>query len=111
MSLLTDALEGNWGNLGTDIVDAPSSLINHPSELIDVGLGAAAGIGGAFLLPEIAAGGALGGAVDAAAGGGLAADIGVGDIGAAAAADTAGVAGADVAGSTAADFGFLSGAA
>jgi len=108
MSFLSDLFEGQFQNLGTDLVDAPSSLINHPSELLDVGLGAAA-IAAPFAIPEIGAGLGIGGGIDAAAGGGLAADIGLGDIGAAAAADTAGVAGADVAGSTAADFGFLSG--
>jgi hypothetical protein len=110
MSFLSDFFSGNFGNLGTDIVDAPSSLINHPSELLDVGLGAAA-IAAPFAIPEIGAGLGIGSSIDAAAGGGLAADLGIGDIGAAAAADTAGLASADVAGSTAADFGFLSGAA
>jgi hypothetical protein len=102
MSFFSDLFEGNFGNLGKDIVDAPSSLINHPSELLDVGLGAAA-IAAPFAIPEIGAGLGIGGGIDAAAGGGLAADIGLGDIGAAAS--------ADVLGSTAADFGFLSGAA
>jgi len=100
MSFLTDLFEGNFGNLGTDLSNAPSSFLAHPQEQLEVGLGAAA-IAAPFLLPEIGAGLGIGGTIDAAAGGGLAADLGIGDIGAAAS--------ADVLGSTAADFGFLGG--
>lgn len=87
--------EGNFGNLGTDITHAPSSLVNHPDELAET-LGAGALIAAPFVLPEI--GGALGigagaDAATAAGTGGLAADLGIGDIGAAAAADTAAGAG------------------
>jgi hypothetical protein len=98
MSFLSDLLEGNFGNLGTDLSHAPSSFAAHPQEQLEVGLGAAA-LAAPFLLPEIGAGLGIGGSIDAAAGGGLAADLGIGDIGAAAS--------ADVLGSTAADFGFL----
>src|ERR1700730_1692898 len=99
MSFLSDLFEGNFGSLGTDLTHAPSSFVNHPSEILDVGLGAAA-IAAPFAIPEIGAGLGIGGGIDAAAGGGLAADIGLCGIGAAGSADTAGVAGADVAGST-----------
>lgn len=97
MSFLSDLFEGNFGNLGTDLVDAPSSLINHPDELAAT-LGGAALFAAPFVLPEIGAA-ALGGAdVAAAAGGGdLAAGLGIGDIPAAAAADAA--AGGDLAAS------------
>lgn len=97
MSFFSDLFEGNFGNLGTDITHAPSSLASHPDQLAET-LGATALIGGGlFFAPEI--GGALGlGGAEAAAGGGLAADLGIGDIGAAAAADSlgAGALGADV---------------
>ena len=109
MSFLSDLFEGQFSNLGKDLVDAPSSFVNHPTEILETGA-AALGLAAPFVLPEIGAGLGIGGSIDAAAGGGLAADLGIGDIGAAAAADSAGLAGADVAGSTAADFGFLGGA-
>ena len=41
MSFLTDLFEGNFGNLGTDITHAPSSLAAHPTEIAEL-LGAAA---------------------------------------------------------------------
>jgi hypothetical protein len=99
MSFLSDAFEGNWGNLGTDIVDAPSSFANHPSEIIDTGaaiataltFGAGAGLFGAGALGADTAIGAAdvgAGAADlgaAGAGGDLAASLGIGDIGATAA--------------------------
>jgi hypothetical protein len=50
VSLLTDAFEGNWGNIGNDIAHAPSSLINHPDELAETGAGRFAG-GGAVCFP------------------------------------------------------------
>src|SRR5215469_6165927 len=53
MSFFSDLFEGNFGNLGTDIVDAPSSLINHPDELAET-LGGAALIGGGLAFgPEL----------------------------------------------------------
>jgi hypothetical protein len=41
MSFLSDAAEGNWSHLGTDISHAGSSLMNHPTEMLELG-GAAA---------------------------------------------------------------------
>lgn len=68
MSFLTDLVEGHTSNLGTDLSHAGSSLMNHPSEEIE--LGGAALLGAApFVLPELLGGaGALGGAAE---GGGL----------------------------------------
>jgi len=97
--------EGNFSNLGTDLIHAPSSLINHPQELLDVGLAGAA-IAAPFLLPEL---GAAFGAADAGAAladsavalapeaadigvGSLAADAGLADIGAGTLAADAGLA-------------------
>ncbi len=68
MSFLSDAAEGNWSHLGTDLSHAGSSLMNHPTEMLE--LGGAAALGAApFVLPELLGGaGALGGAAE---GGGL----------------------------------------
>jgi len=73
MSFLTDLFEGNFGNLGTDISHAPSSLIAHPDELIETLAGASL-IAAPFAVPAI--GGALG-VGDAALGAG-AIDAGLG---------------------------------
>jgi hypothetical protein len=108
VSFFSDLFEGNFGNLGTDIVDAPSSLANNPSELLQVGagaltaltLGAAAPAVGGLLAGDAALTGADIGLLgaDAAAGAG-AADIGAGtlaaDVGGTVAADTAATAGTD----------------
>jgi hypothetical protein len=67
MSFLTDLFHGNIGNLGRDITQAPSSLARHPSEELELGLGAAAAAA-PFLLPELGV-----------AGGGLAGLFGAGD--------------------------------
>src|SRR6266436_6357932 len=92
MSFLSDLFEGNFGNLGTDISHAPSSLAAHPDEIAELAGGAAL-VAAPFLLPEIGAalgvGGLAEGAVDVggaalASEGGLAADLGIADIGAAA---------------------------
>ena len=75
MSFLTDLLEGNTSNLGTDIVDAPSSLASHPDQLAETAGGAAL-VAAPFLLPGVLGGDALAagglGATDALAGGGAA---------------------------------------
>jgi hypothetical protein len=87
MSLFSDLFEGNFSNLGTDITHAPSSLINHPDELLETGAAALA-IAAPFAIPEIGAalggGAALEGGLGAAGaleGGELAADLGIADIG------------------------------
>lgn len=78
MSFLTDLFEGNFGNLGTDISHAPSSLAAHPTEIAELaggialpllGLGAAGAFGGADALGGLFAGG------DALAGGDAAAAL------------------------------------
>jgi hypothetical protein len=52
MSFLSDAFEGNWSHLGTDLSHSGSSLMHHPTEMLE--LGGAAALGAApFLLPEI----------------------------------------------------------
>ncbi len=64
MSFLSDTFEGNWGNLGTDISHAGSSLMKHPSELYEtIGGAAALATGGLALgaLPELGGVAALGG--------------------------------------------------
>lgn len=68
MSFLSDLFEGHTSNLGTDLSHAGSSLMNHPTEMLE--LGGAAALGAApFVLPELLGGaGALGGAAE---GGGL----------------------------------------
>ena len=88
MSFLSDLLEGNTGNLWTDIEHAPSSLAAHPEQIAELAAGAGA-VALPFLAPEIL--GALGlGDITAAAG-----DLGVGaaasDVGAAAPAVEAGL--------------------
>lgn len=60
MSFLTDLFHGNFGNLGTDLVHAPSSLANHPLEIGELAGGAALAAA-PFLLPELLGGGAAGG--------------------------------------------------
>jgi hypothetical protein len=106
MSFFSDLFEGNWSNLGTDITHAPSSLINHPDELLETGAAALA-IAAPFALPEIGAalggGAALEGGLGAAEAGGLAADLGIGDIGAGLGAADLGAAAAE--GGLAADLG------
>lgn len=86
MSFLSDAFEGNFSHLGTDLSHAGSSLMSHPSELYETLGGAAAlATGGLALgaLPELGAagaaaegggmlGGLFGGGADAAAAGGVA---------------------------------------
>ena len=65
MSFLSDAFEGNFSHLGTDLSHAGSSLMNHPSELYETLGGAAAlATGGLALgaLPELGAGAGLLGA-------------------------------------------------
>ncbi len=58
-----------FSNLGKDLVDAPSSLANHPTEIAEVVGGAGLLLGGAFLAPELAGLAGFGGALDAGAGG------------------------------------------
>ena len=86
MSFLSDAFEGNWSNLGTDIVDAPSSFANHPQEWGEVGAAALAALSLGTLAPEAFAleGATEAGvaAADIGAGAGLATDLGIADIGA-----------------------------
>lgn len=61
MSFLTDLYHGNFSNLGNDLTHAPSSFINHPTEMLEAG-GLALGAALPFALPEIgAAAGGLGG--------------------------------------------------
>ncbi|SRR5713101_6194382 len=60
--------EGNFSNLGTDLIDAPSSLANHPQEIAEVAGGAALLAGGLFFAPELAGLAGFGGAIDASAG-------------------------------------------
>lgn len=80
MSFLTDLFEGNFDHLWTDIEHAPSSLANHPSEILGLGLGAAA-IAAPFILPEIGAALGIGEGATALAdiglGGSELADLGV----------------------------------
>jgi hypothetical protein len=88
MSFLSDLLEGNTGNLWTDIAHAPSSLAAHPEQIAELAAGAGA-VALPFLAPEVL--GALGiGDLTAAAG-----DLGAGavasDVGAAAPAVEAGL--------------------
>lgn len=110
MSFFSDLFEGNFSNLGTDIVDAPSSLINHPDELaetigvVGLGLGGLGAIGALGDLGALGAGAADAGALTdlgAGATGGLAADLGIGDIAGAAAADSAALGDAAVGGASA----------
>ena len=54
MSFLSDLLEGNFGNLGTDILHAPESLARHPDQIAEL----AGAIALPFAAPEIL--GALG---------------------------------------------------
>ena len=42
MSFLSDLLEGNTGNLWTDIEHAPSSLAAHPEQIAELAAGAGA---------------------------------------------------------------------
>lgn len=73
MSFLTDLFEGNFGNLGTDITDAPQSFVNDISSEEPYLIGAGA-LGAGLLAPELLGGlGALGAADGAAAGAGAAA--------------------------------------
>jgi hypothetical protein len=65
MSFLSDLFEGNFGNLGTDITDAPSSFVTDWSSEAPYVEGAAALGGGLLLGPAI--GGALAGLDGAAA--------------------------------------------
>lgn len=61
MSFLTDLYHGNFSNLGNDLTHAPSSFVNHPTEMLEAG-GLALGAALPFALPEIgAAAGGLGG--------------------------------------------------
>ena len=96
MSFLSDLFEGNFGNLGKDIVDAPSSLIAHPAQIAEV----AGALALPFVAPEIA--GALGLSDVLGLGGDLAGSAasdalgGAADVGAAAV--PAGVADASLAG-------------
>ena len=91
MSFLSDLIEGNFGNLGTDIVDAPSSLINNPSQLLET----AAAVAVPFLAPEVL--GALGiGDVGALAAGDAAAPAFLADVAAPVEADVAGGAPLDI---------------
>jgi len=85
MSFLTDLVEGNFGNLGTDITHAPSSLINNPAQLAEV-LGGAAAVSLPFLAPEVI--GALG-LGDLGGLGAAAADVGAAGAGDVAATDLA----------------------
>ena len=74
MSFFSDLFSGNFDNLGKDIVDAPSSLANNPTQLAEtlgvvglgvggaLGLGALAGEGGLFGAGAAADASALGGA-------------------------------------------------
>lgn len=61
MSFLSDTFEGNWGHLGTDLSNAGSSLMSHPSQLYETLGGAAAIATGGLALgafPELGAAGA-----------------------------------------------------
>lgn len=84
MSFFSDLFEGHFDNLGRDLTDAPSSFANHPSEMIDVGLGAAA-LAAPFAIPELGAalglgeGASLGADAALATDASLAADAGVTD--------------------------------
>jgi hypothetical protein len=68
MSFLSDAVEGNWSHLGTDISHAGSSLMSHPSELYETLGGAAAlatgGLALGALAPEAGVAGLAGGGAD-----------------------------------------------
>jgi len=82
MSFLSDLFEGHLDNLGNDITHAPSSLINHPDELIETGAAIAA-VALPFVAPEIGAAvgaGELGADIGAGA---AAADLGAEGLGAA----------------------------
>lgn len=59
MSFLTDLFEGHTDKLGTDLSHAGSSLMNHPTEMLEVG-GAAALGAAPFLLPELLGGAGAG---------------------------------------------------
>ena len=110
MSFLSDLVEGNWSNLGTDISHAPSSLANHPTEIAELLGGAGLALGGAGALGLLGDVGVLGGAAagagdlgaaagagDIALGGDLATSLGIGDITGAAAADLASTLPAEIA--------------
>ena len=68
MSFLSDAFEGNWSHLGTDIGHAGSSLMSHPSELYETLGGAAAlatgGLALGALAPEVGGAAVAGGGAD-----------------------------------------------
>jgi hypothetical protein len=86
MSFFSDLFEGNFGNLGTDLEHAPSSFINHPQEIAEVGGGALAALTLGASLPETAGlfgAGELAGLGGLAEGGTEAAAIGGADLGAA----------------------------
>lgn len=73
MSFLSDLFHGDFGNLGNDLAHAPSSFVNHPTEMLEAAGGAAA-LAAPFVLPELlgaggAAGGLFGGGEAVAAGG------------------------------------------
>ncbi len=102
MSFLSDLFEGHTSNLGTDLSHAGSSLMNHPTEMLE--LGGAAALGAApFVLPELLGGaGALSGAAEG--GGMLSGLFGGGEAAAAGGADAlalTGEAGSEIAASPA----------
>ena len=74
MSFLTDLFEGNFGNLGTDITNAPSSLAAHPDQLAET-IGAGALVAAPFVLPGLLGGEAAFAGGDALAAGGGAAGL------------------------------------
>src|SRR5712691_13451348 len=64
MSFLSDAFEGNWGNLGTDLSHAPSSFANHPAEWGELGAAALAALTLGASIPETIGAEAAFGAAD-----------------------------------------------
>lgn len=109
MSFFSDLFSGDFSNLGTDLVDAPSSFINHPADIAEtiggalaltgIGFGADALLGGGLFGADALAGGADAGLGLADASFADASGIAAGDIGAEVGADVGAGLGADVLGS------------